>query len=135
MQPLQALSNKEKAILLHKLLPGEIRGLLAGLHHYAQQTIKEIAENKVLALPVPISVDSWQEYAQYFEKTIDTQINTLCASPLLFAEELFTGDKEAFSLDYLPKHAAITGYRFRDAIKFLFDLKPYGKLPFQEDEK
>lgn len=134
MRPIQEQSIEEKARLLHQLLPGEVRGFLAGLHHYAQQTIKDMAANDI-NIPDNTSGVNWLEWATQIEESINKFYHQLATLPQFFAQELFIGPKAAFTLDYMQKHAAITGYRFRDAIKFLFDLKPYGKLPFQEDEK
>jgi hypothetical protein len=135
MQPLHELTNEQKAILLHQLLPGEIRMFLTGLQLYAGRCITQANTIKRNWKHTEQDANAFLNMARQAVPAIKDQLNALATSPELFASELFTDKLVFFTLTYLPQHGSISGYRFRDAVKLLFDLKPVERLPFQDDEK
>jgi hypothetical protein len=130
MRPINELSNVEKAILMHQLLPGEIRGFLAGLQHYALETIRDEEQIKKDWALTAYSAGCWIGLAKKADQTINHRISELTASPELFARELFAGYMGLFTLDYMKRHGRICTDRFSSGIRFLFDLEVERKLPF-----
>jgi hypothetical protein len=136
MRPINELNNEEKAVLLHQLLPGEIQRFLSHLQSFALMTVHDAEEVKQnwKRKRIMINAEQWIAFAQQVADCIKAQRKELTKNPEVFARELFRGGVMIFTVNYIPVYCGTCPYRFRDGVKFLFDLKPSTKLPFQDDE-
>jgi hypothetical protein len=126
MRPITELSNEEKAILLHQLLPTEIKAFLSNMERYAITLVKHPAEHTKnwADKGIKLNPNQWLKLAKKAADTISQKRENLSNSPEVFARELFRGYMGLFTVYYLQGYIGTCAYRFRAGITLLFDLQP-----------
>lgn len=113
MKPLHKLTNKEKALLLHRLFPQEIPAFLNYMENFAivfqedQETYKQQHADELF------SFEFWLEQATQAEQKIKRFAGGLQSRSKQFSYILFGGDIALFSIRCLVAYCTTRQHRDR----------------------
>lgn len=113
MKPLHQLTNKEKALLLHRLFPQEIPGFLNYMENFAitfqedQQTYKQLHDGELFPFAF------WLEQATQAVQKIKRYGGLLQSRSKRFAYILFGGDIALLSIRCLVTYCTTRQHRDR----------------------
>ena len=123
MNPLKALTNVQKARLLHALFYNEIPGFLKFVHTQCQ-IIDDSRDDIINAWqPNIITAEMWLELADETQRVLNKCGKGLQQSSAVFAEQLFSGYGAVFMnhqlLQYIGNNHA--GPKFKAAVELFFN--------------
>jgi len=123
MQPLNMLTNVQKARLLHNLLRQEIPGFLGYLHELTETVLTDKERITAEWKDQLFGVDFWFELAADIQRTMAKYPKDLYKSSGVFAGQLFDGYTAIFSAHALVQYTARgrnTDPKFKSAVELLF---------------
>jgi hypothetical protein len=124
MQPLQLLTNVQKARLLHSLLINEIPEFLGYLNELTETILNEKESIAAGWKDQLFGVDFWFELAEEVQKVMAKYIKELYKSSAVFADHLFGGYNAIFTAHALAQYVANgrhTDPKFKPAVDLLFN--------------
>jgi hypothetical protein len=124
MQPLQLLTNVQKARLLPSLLIKEIPEFLGYLNELTETVLNEKESIAAGWKDQLFGVDFWFELAKEVQKVMAKYSKDLYKSSTVFADQLFGGYNAIFTAHALAQYVANgsqTDPKFKPAVDLLFN--------------
>jgi hypothetical protein len=107
MQPLQLMTNVQKARLLHSLLTQEIPEFLGYLNELTETVLNDKERIKEAWKDQMFGVDFWFELAEQVQKVMAKYPKELRKSSSVFADQLFDGYTAIFTAHALTQYVAL----------------------------
>jgi hypothetical protein len=125
MQALNKQNDKQRAILLHQLFPGEIRGFLQFAVVLAGQIAQTDYETDEEWAHPNLSAGDWVNLAAETARVIREDDGRLIADCRYFGERLFAGNLGKFNADSMIKYAMYSiDPAFKAITRAVFDYLP-----------
>jgi hypothetical protein len=124
MQPLQLLTNVQKARLLHSLLINEIPEFLGYLNELTETVLNDKERITAGWKDQLFGVDFWFELAEEVQKVMAKYSKDLYKSTAVFADQLFGGYNAIFTAHALVQYVTNgrhTDPKFKPAVELLFN--------------
>lgn len=123
MQPLNILTNVQKARLLHSLLKYEIPGFLSYLNELTETVLNDKERISAEWKDQMFGVDFWFELAEEVQRVMAKYPKELYKSSAVFADQLFGGYTAIFTAHALVQYVSLSqdsDPKFRPAVELLF---------------
>ncbi len=124
MQPLNLMTNVQKARLLHSLLIQEIPEFLGYLNELTETILNDRERIKEAWKDQMFSVDFWFELTEQVQKVMGKYPKELCRSSAVFGDQLFDGYSAIFTAHALTQYVALgkhTDAKFKSAVELFFN--------------
>ncbi|TSJ39683.1 hypothetical protein FO440_18260 [Mucilaginibacter corticis] len=123
MQPLNLLTNVQKARLLHSLLTDEIPNFLAFLNEQTESVLNNKDKLITVWKDQMFSIEMWFALAEEVQRILAKYNKQLDHSPNLFADQLFDGYNGIYVAHGLLQYVTLGKHndpKFKHAVDLLF---------------